>query len=612
MASGLKRSRGADGSEPPSVAALRADIASRSAADATPGAWQAAAAAAGVSGADACLCHLGRSIAEALREVTATSETARAKLRSVRASLHAAVDARCDELEELITAAERTKTIALEHELCAVEATLERLRAKRSAAAEAAAALGDADLEAKHAELTARLDDAEAQLLALPTSVVEPPFVGLIFDASELLAAVATSGRVVVPAAVTASDLTLDYPFRHLQPGVMRQIRLLVKSSQHSSQSFEELELSLSAAAAATHLDALLDTRDMAPQKLQTQAVIDAPGRRFRISLCIPESTSVGSSVRLGPLTVAGRAIAGLEEPIVIPVRQGVQVPQQVALRPNSSPRNICISSTGHIYYHPRGSAAVHVLDSDGASLREVRIAGWDLSQTPCVVAVAPGASPLLLVAEVNTASPSRLVAVDLKTSALRWTTILPFVCGGGIAVLPDPDIVATVETDPCGLSAHRLADGVIAGDFERNSLFNSIAADPSSEAVFGDVMKEDSDSMFELASFVWTIDHEQGFFNEVGVIPAAGDSPGPRPLAVVPPAPGKRVSHLVLSAVDQPELAVFALPSVTLVHTHRLEGMQVAAIAADPWGEALAVSDSASCAIHVLAWPLPGMSALE
>jgi len=61
-----------------------------------------------------------------------------------------------------------------------------------------------------------------------------------------------------------------------------------------------------------------------------------------------------------------------------------------------------------------------------------------------------------------------------------------------------------------------------------------------------------------------------------------------------------------------EPELRVLSLPGLALVHTHRLEGMQVWGLAADPCGTALAVCDYASQSTHVLAWPLPGMPQLE
>ena len=79
-----------------------------------------------------------------------------------------------------------------------------------------------------------------------------------------------------------------------------------------------------------------------------------------------------------------------------------------------------------------------------------------------------------------------------------------------------------------------------------------------------------------------------------------------------MPPARGKSVSHLVVGTADSPELLVLSLPGLALVHTHRLEGMEVKGLVADPWGRALAVCDAASKNLHVLAWPLPGMPPLR
>ena len=84
------------------------------------------------------------------------------------------------------------------------------------------------------------------------------------------------------------------------------------------------------------------------------------------------------------------------------------------------------------------------------------------------------------------------------------------------------------------------------------------------------------------------------------------------RTLAVVPPALGKRLSHLVVGDEGKEELLIFALPSLALVHKHRMKGVVVGAMTADPWGEALAVCDLSSGTVCVVAWPLPGMPELE
>jgi hypothetical protein len=84
------------------------------------------------------------------------------------------------------------------------------------------------------------------------------------------------------------------------------------------------------------------------------------------------------------------------------------------------------------------------------------------------------------------------------------------------------------------------------------------------------------------------------------------------RPLAVLPPTPGRHTSHLVVGTLGVPTLLVLSLPDRRLVHTHTLEGMAVTGLAADPSGTALAVCDAAFAAIHVLPWPLPGMPPLQ
>jgi len=69
---------------------------------------------------------------------------------------------------------------ALERELVAVDAALERWRAESRAIRAESSAMSDAELMTEEAALSSRLDDLEAQLRALPTAVVEPPYLGLM------------------------------------------------------------------------------------------------------------------------------------------------------------------------------------------------------------------------------------------------------------------------------------------------------------------------------------------------------------------------------------------------------------------------------------------------
>jgi hypothetical protein len=142
----------------------------------------------------------------------------------MRASLHAAVDARCDALEETISVAETSKAVALEQELCAIDAVLEALSANRNdiaaalvtwgnAGAEAGAGAGDAkDATAQRAaQLAAQLDAAEAQLAALPTCVVEPARIELSSTAVDTaLACIASAAHVVAPRGVSVAGMRLE------------------------------------------------------------------------------------------------------------------------------------------------------------------------------------------------------------------------------------------------------------------------------------------------------------------------------------------------------------------------------------------------------------------
>lgn len=592
---------------PSSSATFRATLASRSVVDELPGAWRTAAAAVGVSGADAYLCHLGRSIADALRSIPLASEAARIQLRSSRAALLAGVNARWDELDARVTAAESAKITALERELCTVDAALERLRAERGAAAKATVSLGDAELVLRHAELRARIDAADAQLLTLPTTIVEPPYVGLTLDTSALLAGIAVVGRVVAPRAVTAADLNLEDSPCRTWPGGTVDIFLTLKGAQHASQSAEELEVSLFAVAKATNVEVSHEALGVAPQPLVTENTsADISGRCVIVSIAVPAAAPVGSSVCIHAVTVSGQPAGGFVRPLRIAVQCGMQAPLRLdTLRACYGPASLCISSAGQLFFPNGGddSRDVLVFDCDGTALPDFSVTGL---QKPRYVAFAHGASPSLLLV-YSSATSTQLVAVDPANRVARWDSAPGLFQGCcGIAALPDDDIVVAASNREKTLFSLRLSDGERVGSLKVPSLHWGLVADPASKTVFGVVLPPGA-GKYAVVRFSWTL--ASGLRAE-GVVAAAWEGGIPL-LAVVPPAAGNRgVSHLVIGCTS--DLLVLSLPSLVLVHTHRLEGMTVDALAADPWGNSLAVVDSSANAIHVLTWPLPGMPALE
>ena len=77
-----------------------------------------------------------------------------------------------------------------------------------------------------------------------------------------------------------------------------------------AAMSPEELEISLSAAAAALCVNALLETASAAPQLLQVDVGADVIGRCVSISIPIPVTACAGSSMCMSSLTLSGYSMA--------------------------------------------------------------------------------------------------------------------------------------------------------------------------------------------------------------------------------------------------------------------------------------------------------------
>lgn len=604
--------------KPRSTSALRVSLADHAKLD-PPGRWRRDAVAAGVSGVDAFLCHLGRTIVDGLQRVSETSEAARAKLRSARAAILFAVNSRFDDLEARIAATETSKVANLESELCTVDRVLELLRAERGAAADAATSMDDIDLIATHHELVDRIGAAWGQMRTLPTAIVEPPFVGLITDASAILASIESFGQVIAPRAIKAADLTIEDVPRYVQPGRPMRVHLRVQGAYHASQSAEELEVSLQAVAAAVIADVYvhffppMNDSDLQPE---TNVSIDIPGRGLQISFDVPLSNTRDASLSIWPI-VRGQAIENASLTDIL-VRNSMQVPLLLSLSSRHDvPSSLCISSKCHVFIPQGGSPKVIVFDYNGARLSSAPAARLGLNRETHWTAFADSDGfvnrTTLLLAGDDDVSPnpnlSRIIAVDPMTYAVRWATSPGLLLGcGGLAVLHHHRIVVAASISDGALSSYRLSNGRRVGRCSVPMLGKYLAAEPERGLIFGTVRTHDQRSLYSVVGFLWN--PNEGF-KILGIIAPAGARAHGRPLAVVPPAPGKKVSHLVVGALRTAELLVISLPDLALVHTHALEGIEVTALAADPWGEVLAVSDHVTSTVRVVAWPLPGMPAL-
>lgn len=441
----------------PPVHLIRATLASRVAT--SPLSWLHASSAAGVSGTDAFLIHLGRSVTAALESVEVSAEAAQAQLQEARASLHAAIDARCDELGVKIDSTKAAKVASLESELVGVEAALVLWRSASSNVLEALSLLPDTALEAQYASLSSDLDEMEAQLKALPTSVIETPLVGLLADAPLLLTRITSFGHVLAPLSVTAADLTITATSSDTRVSDTLRLRLSL-GARHTEQCAEELELLLGFLIGATSAEAILHGCGVDAQSLRVVLAPDAAQRCLVFSAVLPRSFSDGA-----PLSVAV-CVAG--QPVstnllnLSSVRRGIspkiELPCQIGVRYYTS---MCISSCGRVYCPPGDGPAVLVYDADGTSLPGISVASLGLPNPTTFSAFYDHTDVPSLLLSGNSSASSHLVAVDPVTRAVRWTATVGRFCSG-IVVLPS--LGAAVVNDGGSLVAHRLSDGSRAG----------------------------------------------------------------------------------------------------------------------------------------------------
>ena len=596
------------------LASSVSSLVSRVDARATPRFWRhAASSAAGIAGAEGFLVHLGRSISAALQSVAESAATARTQLREAQAVLHAAIDARCEDLISCINSSEATKVACLERELIAVDAALERWRVDTGAVRESVSSLSDTELEVQHSTLSSRLDALETQLQALPTAVVEPPFVGLHADALSLLSSIAGFGRVHAPLSIAAADLTLeDLTSNGMRRGGTLRLRLSL-GARHAAQSAEELEVSLGRLTGTMRVEVALEGPDIEPQILFATIAPDAFKQCFAVTVGVPTSTTSGVSVCIAEVNVAGQSMSGM--PLRLSLLRGITVPLTIKCALNS---DTCISPEGRLYCTPGDGSKVLVFDADGSSLPGISPTSLGFEHGSTLWATYTHCDTASLLLADGKLDTTRLVAVDPATHAVRWVSAAKGSSGcQGIAALPSLGVVIVCSARPGNshgrLSAYRLSDGSLAGSLACEGLDYYAAADSDSGTVFGCVLSDsDDEESFRVHAFHCAIRGTGVQLTSDGPIAAAGISDRSRLLTVVPPAPGKTVSHLVIGTELSPELRVLSLPGLALVHRQTLQGVRVVGLAADPWGEALAVCDFASVSIHVLAWPLPGMPPLQ
>lgn len=575
---------------------------------------------------------LGASLREYIGQILEIGSDA--SLEEPRALLHAAADARCEQLTHAIESARAVKKCALEYELVAVDNTLEKYRLKAGDVREAASSLDDDTLYAQRNDLAMRLDRVGVMLQTLPTAVVEPPFVRVVnLELDRMCTYVFTRGsysprtliesvgRVVAPLAITAADLSVEYGLTVRQGRIFLRLRL---GARHTHQSAEEIDLSLNEDATSVH--ASLTEPGSEPQPLKNGRIFrdkSSAQRSILIHLDVPSAgcqCTMRTKAEINAISVAGQAVSF--SPMVLYLRGIMPRPAtwEKAVFPHET--TPCVTPEGLLFCVASGG--LHVYDAGGAPKR------LDVEFPPGVqwAAYADGDPSMVVLAQ---SCPFSVFGFKPQSvAALQWTykhVYASVVCAGIVALPNQGKIVVGMECGS-GLLVLRLSDGALLGEFDTRdcTLLKFMAADAASGAVFGNLRARDLESS---ASEVWkwslaanTAGQE---IYQLDCKVAAAHAEGATrdrlfddgsPLTVMPAAPGMLDSYLLVWSrlggrpEDVGELRVLSLPGLALVHTHRMERVRVYGLAADPWGRALVVRDVNE--IIVLAWPLPGMPPLH
>jgi hypothetical protein len=327
----------------------------------------------------------------------------------------------------------------------------------------------------------------------------------------------------------------------------------------------------------------------------------------------LPLALDSGSEVQIRDVRVAGARVL-MPYPILVSIVAGMMPPLEL---PTPSLSFIgegpAISRSGRLFV-PQGASS----DERGGPL-----CIFEPNGTAVPSIVEPSASAVAVCDDTDTLVLScrtsrQVVALSLSTLQPRWSTDEASSDMMGAAILPSASptpAVAVTAFSKKRLQCYALADGRLLSSVDVDDCPVSIAAatsacgSDSACSVF--VAIQSSSRAMPVLTFLW-----QG-----GKLVYLSEAPNPasfsrlrnyRLLAVMPPAPGKLRSHLLIGTWGTSELLVVALPKYTHVHTHKLQGMSVSGIAADPCGTALAVCDRNGFKTRVLSWPIDGMPELE
>jgi hypothetical protein len=569
-----------------------------------------------------------RGLTEAIRTATVTVRANAAAAReavSRSGGTHGATQALLADVD----AAEAAKLAALAAEAAAAESALSlAVRVCRGASAALASGAAPAMLALQASQLEAVLR------LTPPRGPVEPTMISFAPHPPALALSTGRPGCVLAPKAVKTAYVRAILP-SVARPGKAFTVRVVLQADAYPTTDAAELTAALAALAFHVRVEAAVVSggSTLALKQSSTPPVQQLDARCVLVTFSVPgDAATRDAAVGLSHLSVSGRPSPSSELPQPVPflLSGGMLAPLLLQLPGKGVQATPAISGSGELFAPTYDSPSVAAFSPEGVPLAPIDVAALGLSRFTRAAAVCD-ASGTLLLADFAPGDASVLVALDLRSRAVRWRCeagALPQCCdivplsSAGVVVAGSKGLNQLVvlslrdgkriggaaaaggATGPTAAAAAAAAAAPAGASVAAESP-RFLAADQATGVVYA--------SSKDKAVAAWKWDGAAQRLVALGRIDAAGEAGASRLLAVVPPAPGKRTAHLVVGTADRGELLVIALPDHRLVHRAELPGgAKVTGLAGDPTGTALAVCDAAGAGIvRVLQWPLEGMSAL-
>lgn len=545
--------------------------------------------------------------------------------------------------------AEASKTAALEAELVAADALLERTENEIREIVYLSSSATDDSIITLEPGLSARLAEVVAVLRASPRGPQGDPTLILV-NAAHGESPYGDAFGFLRTSCIVAAELSLLCPrTRRIQPGGVASILILFKEDVGTA-AFGGSQAE-AAATLAKHLvvQAWLAAGPDVPRRLvvHTVARLLGPDIGISVSICCPRDVPPDSHIVVESMRTYGEALSCWAFPLVLRVGPctGISSPGLIP-EYGADYQTLCVTDDARVYV-PAGSGAC-VFDHELRPLGKVhcgnkpfQAAAYDdgsdvlfLSGNESIVALErPSAAsrvagtPLVGI-PYQPAATNALCRGDLTGastfeahSIVRWrhdTGIGLFegadgtdrLGGGGIALLPELGFVVLARYYANELAVFRLSDGTLVSSVGLPRPIYITAGWPAE---------------------VYASSEKTGTVYAVKIDSAGRASP-PRvifshpafemssPLAAVPPGPGRSTWHLAIAMYDGTRIAVLELPGCTPVFEGDVGYVcrAIRGLAADPSGGALLVSDTTVLSVRALTgvvrslcWPLEGMPEL-